>query len=73
MLTKAVIVLTACIAGYLAFPQERQPTDQSFLFAMDTDLLLQQPLDVSFSCEGRNYGYFADVNNNCQVQEANHW
>jgi len=28
---------------------------------------LTAPLDTSFSCEGRPYGYYADVPNSCQV------
>ena len=29
--------------------------------------LLTEPYDDSFSCEGQTYGYYGDVNNNCQV------
>lgn len=67
MLSKTLIVLFACAAGYLAMPQNASPNDQSFQFAMDTDLFLSSPLDLSFSCDGRQYGYYADVSNNCQV------
>lgn len=67
MLAKVSIVLAACVAGYLAMPQDKSPNDQSFQFAMDTDQFLYQQLDLSFSCQGREYGYYADVANNCQV------
>ena len=36
-------------------------------FAAEAESLLIQPLVKSFSCEGRDYGYYADVANNCQV------
>ena len=36
-------------------------------FASEAESLLIQPLVKAFSCEGRDYGYYADVANNCQV------
>ena len=29
--------------------------------------LLELPSDLTFSCEGRSYGYYADPTTNCQV------
>ena len=29
--------------------------------------LAEIPSDLSFSCEGRSYGYYADASTNCQV------
>jgi hypothetical protein len=52
----------------VAFGQNRSPTDQSYLFAADAETFLLQPLKLSFSCDGREYGYYADVDNNCQVE-----
>jgi len=63
----AVISSCCLFAGYLASPQAKPPTDQSYLFAADAESLLYTPLSLSFSCEGREYGYYADVDNNCQV------
>ena len=40
---------------------------QGYNFAADAESLLDAPLVKEFSCEGRDYGYFADVANNCQV------
>ena len=57
--------LCASFALALALPQS--PTDQSYQFAADAETLLFTPLSLSFSCEGREYGYYADVDNNCQV------
>ncbi|XP_066979266.1 U-scoloptoxin(01)-Cw1a-like isoform X2 [Macrobrachium rosenbergii] len=31
------------------------------------ETLLKSPLVNSFSCEGRTYGYYADMDNDCQV------
>lgn len=68
MYAKSAIVLAACFACYLAMPQDRAPTDQAYLFAADAETFLYQPLDTSFNCADQEfYGYFADVNNGCQV------
>ena len=32
-----------------------------------SDAVLSSPYVDSFSCEGQAYGYFADVQNNCEV------
>ena len=32
-----------------------------------SDAVLSSPFVESFSCEGQAYGYFADVENNCEV------
>ncbi|XP_071552189.1 U-scoloptoxin(01)-Cw1a-like [Panulirus ornatus] len=34
---------------------------------VDYENTLTNPLVTSFTCEGRNYGYYADVDNNCEV------
>ena len=44
-----------------------QESNLSFRFAQDADQNLYAPLDLGFSCEGREYGYYADVANSCQV------
>lgn len=38
-----------------------------YQFAADVESLLIGPLVKDFSCQGRNYGYYADVSNNCQI------
>lgn len=35
--------------------------------ASGSEDVLLEPYDDSFSCEERTYGYYGDVNNNCQV------
>ena len=67
MFAKSAIILAACVAGYLAMPQDYTPTDQSYQLPADAETLLYAPLDLSFSCEGQEYGYYADVSNACQV------
>ena len=46
------------------------PTNQAYLFAADAETLLYSNLVTSFSCQGRDYGYYADVPNNCQVKST---
>lgn len=48
---------------FMSFAQDFQ----GYNFASDTEALLNQPLVEEFSCEGRTYGYYADIFNNCQV------
>ena len=37
-------------------------------FPADAETLLNRtPLQANFKCEGKAYGYYADVDNNCQV------
>ena len=51
---------------FIASAQD-SPTNQAYLFAADAETLLYSNLVASFSCQGRDYGYYADVPNNCQV------
>ena len=55
------VTLTASIFS-LATSQDFQ----GYNFAAEAESLLIEPLVKEFSCEGRDYGYFADVANNCQ-------
>ena len=48
-------------------PQQSPATALAFSFPADAETLLKTPLKSSFSCEGKAYGYYADVDNNCQV------
>jgi len=67
MLAKALILSALAVAGYMAIPQARSPNDQSYLLTAGADELLFQPLSLVFSCEGREYGYYADAANACQL------
>ena len=67
MYAKSIIVLCAC-AAYMAYAKPQDSVnDQSYQFAADAETFLYAPLSLSFSCEGREYGYYADVANACQV------
>jgi len=39
----------------------------AFQLPARSDDFLLEPLDQSFSCQDRGYGYYADVSNNCQL------
>ena len=41
--------------------------------AAGSDSILSAPYVDSFSCEGQAYGYFADVQNNCEVSYQQTW
>ncbi len=42
-------------------------TARAFAFPADAETLLRSRLQSNFKCEGKAYGYYADVDNNCQV------
>eukprot|EP00095_Tigriopus_kingsejongensis_P002020 snap_masked-scaffold419_size176504-processed-gene-0.23 protein:Tk02020 transcript:snap_masked-scaffold419_size176504-processed-gene-0.23-mRNA-1 annotation:"cuticle protein" len=72
MFTQSVVlVFSACMAGYLALPQVypdgESPNNQAYNLPADGETLLAQALSLSFSCDSREYGYYADVSNNCQI------
>eukprot|EP00095_Tigriopus_kingsejongensis_P007129 maker-scaffold1097_size63051-snap-gene-0.17 protein:Tk07129 transcript:maker-scaffold1097_size63051-snap-gene-0.17-mRNA-1 annotation:"hypothetical protein EAI_11558" len=68
---RVVLVFSACMAGYLALPQVypdgESPNNQAYNLPADGETLLAQALSLSFSCDSREYGYYADVSNNCQI------
>ena len=41
--------------------------NEGYFFSADAESLLKAPLVQDFTCDGREYGYYADVANNCQV------
>lgn len=60
-------VVAAVFAGCFVMGQERSPNDQAYLLPMDAELILSAPIAETFSCDGRPYGYYADVDNNCEL------
>ena len=65
---KFTIILLLIFSHVIWAQDDRIPTDQAYLFSADAETLLgNQPLRTTFSCQGREYGYYADVANNCQV------
>ena len=71
VLSKVHLALFVIILGsfWVVYAQiDNSPNNQAFLFAADAEQLLSQPLVTSFSCQNRDYGYYADVDNNCEVK-----
>jgi hypothetical protein len=69
-LTSSMLVSIGAAALLLAASGIRaspQVTGNPYQFAADTELYLESPLDTSFTCDGLDYGFYADTNNNCQV------
>ena len=60
---------TQCIAVSLAltFFAVTLATPQFDLPSGANDLIKELPVNESFSCEEREYGYYGDVANNCQL------
>ncbi|CAL4121673.1 unnamed protein product [Meganyctiphanes norvegica] len=55
--TCALVVVLASVAfGRMAYQ-----------FAADSETILSAPLQSNFDCAGRAYGYYADMDNNCEV------
>ncbi|XP_071538795.1 uncharacterized protein [Panulirus ornatus] len=63
------LILTVCMAGVsLGLPRSRRdstPTD--FELPANASAILVQPLQTGFACDQRVYGFYADVDNRCQV------
>nr|ABU41025.1 putative cuticle protein [Lepeophtheirus salmonis] len=66
MNTISTLVL-AMIGASVVVLAQRPPTDQSYLLPNEYESILFNPISTSFSCEGQQYGYYADVDNNCQI------
>uniref|UniRef100_T1J0R8 Chitin-binding type-2 domain-containing protein n=1 Tax=Strigamia maritima TaxID=126957 RepID=T1J0R8_STRMM len=60
----AVVLITAV----MAFPRivKRQAGPNSYVLPDGAELIVDN-IKSTFSCEGRQYGYYADVDNNCQI------
>ena len=57
------LIIQLCILG----SSHHVSAQDGYEFSADAETLLIQPLVREFSCEGRDYGYYADIANNCQV------
>ena len=58
------LIIQLCILGS---SHRHVSAQDGYEFSADAETLLIQPLVREFSCEGRDYGYYADIANNCQV------
>ena len=64
----AVSAFAAFLLGLIAAPGvEGQSNNEGFEFPASAEDLLDAPLDRSFTCDGLQTGFYADVANNCQV------
>jgi hypothetical protein len=55
------------MAPLISSAPQSAATALAYTFPADAETLLKTQLKTSFSCEGKAYGYYADVDNNCQV------
>ena len=68
MAAKLLIILPAVVAAFLAAVVLGQDSDAvPSVLPGGSDEILEKPYKDGFSCEGQGYGYYADVENNCQV------
>jgi len=65
--SSAAVALVMLATATRGLPQAEVTADQSYQFPADAELYLEAPLDTSFTCEGLDYEFYADINNNCQV------
>jgi len=61
----AAAVVAAVFTSVMAAPQPQ--VVGGYEFPAETEFLLSNTLDTSFTCEGKDYNYYADPANNCQV------
>ena len=59
-------VIAAVLVASAAFVFAR-PQGLPFVLPDGVTDILDDAIDESFSCAGRPYGYYGDVNNNCQI------
>merc|ERR1712223_485342 len=60
-------LLAASAGALLMLLQTSSGQEDVVGLAVGSDSILSAPYVDSFSCEGQAYGYFADVQNNCEV------
>ena len=63
----ACIAALAIMAPLISSAPQSAATALAYTFPADAETLLKTQLKTSFSCEGKAYGYYADVDNKCQV------
>lgn len=45
----------------------RRQAPATYELPSGAELILSAPVNPSFTCQGRGYGYYADISNNCQI------
>lgn len=61
------LAASLAFCGFLVMVSGQSGVSRGYEFPADAELYLSQPVDTSFTCEGLEYGYYADTNNNCQI------
>ncbi|UYV73659.1 hypothetical protein LAZ67_11000250 [Cordylochernes scorpioides] len=59
-----VVIVLACSLLVVALPRVRRQT--AYVLPDGAELVVGS-IKTSFSCQGLRYGYYADVDNNCQI------
>ncbi|XP_076062292.1 U-scoloptoxin(01)-Cw1a-like [Oratosquilla oratoria] len=59
-MSSSLLLLIAAVAS-VAFARH------AYELPADAETILTTPIQTTFSCEGRRYGYYADVDNNCEI------
>jgi hypothetical protein len=72
MMSYKSFALPAAVAGLaalaLVMSAPQSPANAlAYSFPADAETLLKSPLKTGFKCDGQAYGYYADVENACQV------
>jgi hypothetical protein len=80
MSSNATLLLVAALSSavllsVLALPQPQTPPAAAppagkggaYQFPADAETILNGPVKQTFNCEGKEYGYYADVDNACQI------
>ncbi|CAB4067652.1 unnamed protein product [Lepeophtheirus salmonis] len=60
-------IVTSIAVLFLAYQVVLSQSQTAYQFAADAELYLDAPIQTTFTCDGQPYGYYADVDNNCQV------
>ncbi|XP_040572314.1 uncharacterized protein [Lepeophtheirus salmonis] len=61
------LIVSTMIASLLVASQVSSQSPTAYQFPTDAELYLDAPVSTSFTCDGQPYGYYADVDNNCQI------
>ncbi|XP_040572141.1 uncharacterized protein [Lepeophtheirus salmonis] len=61
------VASTLAFAALFVATQVSSQSPSAYQLPADAELTLDSPVSTSFSCDGQAYGYYADVDNNCQI------
>ncbi|XP_040572137.1 uncharacterized protein [Lepeophtheirus salmonis] len=61
------VASTLAFAALFVATQVSSQSPSAYQLPADAEFLLDSPISTTFSCDGQSYGYYADVDNNCQI------